>query len=137
MLVFSKPNCPYCIQCKELLNSIGVTPTEKLISDVSASLKLELASMIGGSGAGSFTVPQVFIGGNCIRGFDSTQAAYDQGSLLGLLSAAGIEATPPSDLDVAQLLAARRALVPDHLQGTILGDAVCVCRVMGGMHVAW
>ena len=62
--VYSKDNCPFCVQAKFLLDSMHVAFVEKKIGvDVTREQLLEIAPH-------ARTVPQIVIDGTVIGGFD-------------------------------------------------------------------
>lgn len=65
-LVLSKPGCPYCVDAKELLASLGFTPEVK--EHVS---ELEIASF---KAQGHRTFPQVYHNGGLIGGYDALRS---------------------------------------------------------------
>jgi glutaredoxin 3 len=73
--------CPYCVQAKRLLTHKGVPYTE---IDVTTNSALRL-KMIEASGRR--TVPQIFIGGESIGGFDELYALEQSGELDAMLNA--------------------------------------------------
>lgn len=77
--VYSKENCPYCVRAKQLLNTLAVDFTE-----VKVDLEPErLTEMLQRSGRR--TVPQIFINGQSIGGFDDLYMLYQTGKLQSLL----------------------------------------------------
>jgi glutaredoxin 3 len=70
-IVWSKENCPYCVQAKRLLTLRGVEFEERNISGGSWS-KDQLLEMV----PMARTVPQIFIGGEHIGGFDALVDYY-------------------------------------------------------------
>ena len=81
VVIYSKPVCPYCTRAKDLLASKGCTDYK--IVDVSESDEAR-DQMIERSG-GRKTVPQVFINGSHIGGFDDLTALDREGKLDPLL----------------------------------------------------
>jgi len=84
--MYSKSWCPYCQHAKQLLEHKGQTWDE---IDVEAE-PARVREMVERSG-GSRTVPQIFIGGKHVGGFDELVALERAGRLDGLL--AGPEAS--------------------------------------------
>jgi glutaredoxin 3 len=78
--IYTKDYCPYCTAAKELLKSKGVTYEEK---DVIENLNF-LDEMLARS-EGRKTVPQIFINGLLIGGFDDLSALNKSGKLDTLL----------------------------------------------------
>lgn len=85
VVVFSKSYCPYCVQVKQLLSSLGVK--SKVIELDEESDGSELQSALA-EWTGQRTVPNVFIGGKHIGGCDSTVAKHGEGKLVPLLQEA-------------------------------------------------
>lgn len=82
VLVYSTPFCGYCAAAKRLLTSKGAEFTE---IDVMMD-PARRAEMLEKSG-GRRTVPQIFIDGRHIGGFDDLSALDSSGELDGLLAA--------------------------------------------------
>ncbi|MBI2638365.1 glutaredoxin 3 [Candidatus Peregrinibacteria bacterium] len=74
--IYTKSYCPYCRSAKELLKSKGQTFTE---IDVEHD-EVKRQEMIQKSG-GRMTVPQIFIDGKHIGGFDDLSALDTKGAL--------------------------------------------------------
>jgi glutaredoxin 3 len=80
VVVYSGPNCPYCVRAKELLKRKGVSFTEYDVkSDVA-----RFEEMLGKSN-GRKTIPQIFINGQHIGGSDDLHALDAKGGLDPLL----------------------------------------------------
>ncbi len=72
--------CPYCIAAKRLLSERGLSWTELRIDrDPAARMTMLNRSM------GARTVPQIFINGQLLGGFEQLAAADHDGSLQSLL----------------------------------------------------
>ncbi|MBI1273541.1 MAG: glutaredoxin 3 [Alphaproteobacteria bacterium] len=80
IIVYSGPNCPYCLRAKALLEKKGVTYTEHNVQGDPALLR----EMLQRSG-GKRTIPQIFIGAQHIGGFDDLYALDRAGRLDPLL----------------------------------------------------
>lgn len=82
VVIYTTPYCPYCIAAKRLLGSKDVEFEE---IDVSGDprLRAEMTKLSGGR----YTVPQIFIDGTPVGGFDEIHALDRQGRLDGLLAA--------------------------------------------------
>jgi glutaredoxin 3 len=89
IVVYSQPFCGYCSAAKRLLASKGANYTE---IDVMLDPG-ERTKMIERSG-GRRTVPQIFIDGRHVGGYDDLSALDGTGELDRLLARAGAE--PPS-----------------------------------------
>ena len=82
--VYTTSYCPYCTRAKSLLRSKGVTFEEIDVSGDSA-LREKMIEMSGGRR----TVPEIFINGKIIGGYDELRALEDEGGLDPLLSEPG------------------------------------------------
>ena len=82
--VYTTSYCPYCTRAKSLLRSKGVTFEEIDVSGDSA-LREKMVEMSGGRR----TVPEIFINGKIIGGYDELRALEDEGGLDPLLSEPG------------------------------------------------
>ncbi|XP_062356899.1 thioredoxin reductase 3 isoform X2 [Cinclus cinclus] len=82
VMVFSKSYCPYCNKVKELFRSMRVEyyALELDVTDDGASIQQVLAELTN-----QRTVPNVFVNGTHIGGYDATYQAYQDGSLQKLL----------------------------------------------------
>lgn len=81
VIVYSKSICPYCDRAKQLLTAKLVKFEEKRIDQDAALLKEMLAKS-----EGRRTVPQIFINGKGIGGFDELWALEKAGELDQLLN---------------------------------------------------
>ena len=82
--IYTKFGCPYCSRAKQLLSSKGVEFTEY---DVTMD-QMKRAEMVERA-PGARTVPQIFIGGQVIGGFDDMNALDREGKLDPMLEALG------------------------------------------------
>jgi glutaredoxin 3 len=73
--IYTKDYCPYCVKAKNLLSSLGATYEEIDITGT-PEIIVELAKK-----SGMRTVPQIFIGDECLGGFDSINAMNNEGRL--------------------------------------------------------
>lgn len=80
--IYSTAVCPYCIAAKNLLKSKGLAWRELRI-DTDPVARAEMLQRA----PGARTVPQIFINGNHVGGFDQLAAAERSGRLDGLLGA--------------------------------------------------
>jgi glutaredoxin 3 len=80
--VYTTTACPYCVRAKALLKHKGVEFTEIDVTD-DAELRAKMVEMAGGRR----TVPEIFINGKIIGGYDELRALADQGGLDPLLTA--------------------------------------------------
>lgn len=78
--IYSTAICPYCIAAKRLLEAKGLSWREIRIDMDRAAL----GSMLERSG-GRRTVPQIFINGKYVGGFDELAKADHDGTLARLL----------------------------------------------------
>lgn len=70
-VVWSKPMCPYCDQAKALLRNNGYEVEERKIGD--GYLREELLEAV----PGARSVPQIFLDGELIGGFNELKAHFD------------------------------------------------------------
>jgi glutaredoxin 3 len=82
--IYTSGFCGYCVAAKNFLKNRGVDYTEVRI-DVEAG---KLAEMLERSG-GRRTVPQIFIGGAHVGGYDDLVAMDRNGKLALLITASG------------------------------------------------
>ena len=82
ILIYSKDYCPYCTKAKELLKMKGETKfTEKDITHDADGVQ-EMLDKTGGAK----TVPQIFINGTLVGGYDDLSKANSSGELDKLLA---------------------------------------------------
>ena len=79
--VYTTQSCPYCIRTKRLLAARGIPFDEVDVGDDDA-LRADLVERTGRQ-----TVPQIFIDGRSIGGFEELAALDAQGELAGLVEA--------------------------------------------------
>ncbi len=79
--IYSTAMCPYCTAAKNLLQSKGLAWREIRI-DTDAAARREMLARA----PGARTVPQIFINGVLVGGFDQLAAAERSGGLDKLLS---------------------------------------------------
>lgn len=82
VVIYSTQVCPYCVQAKALLERKGVTAYQEIDVSGNADLLTEMMEKAGGRR----TVPQIFIDGKHIGGFDDLSACDQAGELDGLLT---------------------------------------------------
>ena len=75
--------CPYCVRAEQLLHRKGVTEMEKIRIDLDPDRFDEMMTRA----QGRRTVPQIFIGGTHVGGFDDLAALDRAGGLDPLLEA--------------------------------------------------
>jgi glutaredoxin 3 len=68
--VWSKDNCPYCVQAKALLNQKGIVFEERKIGD--GWTKDQLLEAV----PNARTVPQIFLDGELVGGFTELRAKF-------------------------------------------------------------
>jgi glutaredoxin 3 len=79
--IYTTQFCPYCVRAKSLLKQKGVAFKE---IDVSGDPQLREA-MVERAG-GRRTVPEIFINGRIVGGYDELKALEDAGQLDSLLA---------------------------------------------------
>lgn len=79
--VYTTTYCPYCVRAKSLLSRKGVAFEEIDVTDDEA-LREKMIEMSGGRR----TVPEIFINGKIVGGYDDLKALDDEGKLDGLLA---------------------------------------------------
>lgn len=85
VLVYSKMNCPYCVQAKQLLTAKQI-PYEEVRVDLDQNRLQEMLTR-----SQRRTVPQIFIGAHHVGGFDDLYALDQRGGLDDLLKKKGNE----------------------------------------------
>jgi glutaredoxin 3 len=80
VLMYSSATCPYCIMAERLLTAKGVEVIEKIRVDLEPQLRVEMMQKTGRR-----TVPQIYIGGTHVGGFDDLSALDRAGKLDPLL----------------------------------------------------
>lgn len=72
IVIYSKPNCPWCVKAKELMNKLNLNYQEKVL-DVDYT-RDELRELVNGSAPVSMTppltVPQIFVYNKRIGGYE-------------------------------------------------------------------
>jgi glutaredoxin 3 len=81
--LYSTTYCPFCTRAKNLLRSKGIRFDEIDVTD-DAELREKMVELAGGRR----TVPEIFINGKLVGGFDELRALDLSGELDRLLSAA-------------------------------------------------
>lgn len=77
IIMYTTDYCPYCVRAKEFLKRKGYSVTEEIDVTSSDELRQEMFEKSGGRK----TVPQIFINGIHIGGYDDTVAADKNGKL--------------------------------------------------------
>lgn len=77
VVVYSKPNCPYCVRAKHLLQNYSIPFTEKVVgADVTREELLEAAP-------NARTVPQIIINGEVIGGYEQLSKYIEETNFNG------------------------------------------------------
>jgi glutaredoxin 3 len=85
VLMYTTAVCPYCIRAEQLLNRKGVTEIEKVRVDLQPELRAEMMEKTGRR-----TVPQIYINGHHVGGFDDLAELNVAGELDELLAESGV-----------------------------------------------
>jgi glutaredoxin 3 len=80
--VYTKSNCVWCVRTKELLNQLQLNYYEFML-DVDFT-KAELMDKLNLEADGKITLPQVFINGSSIGGYEDTMEYLEQTGIMGL-----------------------------------------------------
>lgn len=75
-------SCPYCHRAEHLLRARGVAEFEKILVDIQPERRAEMIERSGGR----TSVPQIFIDGRHIGGYDDLSALDARGGLVPLLT---------------------------------------------------
>jgi glutaredoxin len=78
--IYTKPNCPWCVKAKELMNSLGVKYTEKKL-DVDYT-RDELRKLVPEHLP--LTVPQIFVYNKRIGGYEDFKEYTELHNMMGL-----------------------------------------------------
>lgn len=72
IVIYSKPNCPWCVKAKELMKKLNLKYQEKVL-DVDYT-RDELRELVNGSAPVSMTppltVPQIFVDSHRVGGYE-------------------------------------------------------------------
>jgi glutaredoxin 3 len=82
--IYTTVVCPFCVRAKRLLDHKGVAYEE-----VDVSYDVELREKMVIESGGRRTVPQIFIDGEAVGGYQELQALEDEGELDAILLARG------------------------------------------------
>ena len=82
VLMYASGICPFCVRAEKLLKAKGVTDIEKVRVDLDPQQREEMMQKTGRR-----TVPQIFIGGTYVGGYDDLAALDRSGKLDPLLAA--------------------------------------------------
>jgi glutaredoxin 3 len=85
--IYTTTYCPFCTRAKSLLKSKNIAFVEIDVTEDDA-LRTKMIELSGGRRS----VPEIFINGKIIGGFDELKALNDAGKLDGLLA----ESAPPA-----------------------------------------
>jgi glutaredoxin 3 len=80
VVMYATAVCPYCVAAERLLRSKGVASIDKIRVDAEPARRAEMVERTGRR-----TVPQIFIGGHHVGGFDDLAALDHAGKLDPLL----------------------------------------------------
>lgn len=80
VLIYGTMTCPYCMSAKQLLQAKGIEYQEILV-DKEPAKKAEMLAISNGRR----TVPQIFINGKHVGGFDDLEKLQSSGQLDKLL----------------------------------------------------
>lgn len=81
VVMYSTAVCPYCIRAEQLLHSKGVVEIEKVRVDLQPELRAVMMEKTGRR-----TVPQIYINGEHVGGYDDLASLNHAGKLDSLLS---------------------------------------------------
>lgn len=81
VLMYSTAVCPYCVRAEQLLHRKGVTEIEEIRVDLHPELRIAMVEKTGRR-----TVPQIYINGEHVGGFDDLAALDRAGKLDSLLA---------------------------------------------------
>ncbi|MGC2166600.1 MAG: glutaredoxin 3 [Gallionella sp.] len=81
VLMYTTAVCPYCIRAEQLLHSKGITEIEKIRVDLQPDLRLAMMERTGRR-----TVPQIYINGDHVGGFDDLASLNHSGKLDEILT---------------------------------------------------
>ena len=81
IIIYTTQTCPYCIRAKALLRQKGVEHITEIDVSTNDTLRQEMMAKAGGRRS----VPQIFIGGQHIGGFDDMAVLDTEGKLDPLL----------------------------------------------------
>lgn len=74
--IYYRDNCPYCVKAKELFKSKGLQITHEIDITTSPELRKEMIEK-----SGRMSVPQIFIDGKHIGGYDDLYTYNQEGHL--------------------------------------------------------
>jgi glutaredoxin 3 len=85
VLMYTTAVCPYCVRAEQLLLRKGITEIEKVRVDLQPELRAEMMEKTGRR-----TVPQIYINGKHVGGFDDLAELNVAGELDVLLAKSGV-----------------------------------------------
>ena len=86
VLMYSTAVCPYCIRAEQLLKRKGVQEIEKIRVDLQPELRIAMMEKTGRR-----TVPQIYINGVYVGGYDDLASLDHGGRLDDLLAKSEFE----------------------------------------------
>jgi glutaredoxin 3 len=84
VLMYSTAVCPYCVRAEQLLKRKGVQEIEKVRVDLQPELRVAMMEKTGRR-----TVPQIYINGVYVGGYDDLASLDHAGGLDELLAKSG------------------------------------------------
>lgn len=81
VLMYATDTCPYCMRAEQLLRERGVEAIDKIRIDGNPQMREEMIAR-----SGRRTVPQIYIDGKHVGGFDDLSALDRAGGLTPLLN---------------------------------------------------
>jgi len=81
VVMYTTAVCPYCIRAEQLLKKKGISEIEKIRVDLEPELRIAMMEKTGRR-----TVPQIYINGEHIGGYDELAELNLDGKLEALLS---------------------------------------------------
>ena len=81
VVMYSTAVCPYCIRAEQLLHRKGIAEIEKIRVDLQPQLRDEMIEKTGRR-----TVPQIYINGQYVGGYDDLVSFDHAGKLESLLA---------------------------------------------------
>lgn len=79
--MYSTAVCPFCLRAEALLKARGVAEIEKIRIDLDPARRDEMIARTGRR-----TVPQIYVGGTHVGGFDDLAALDRAGKLAAMLA---------------------------------------------------
>ncbi len=84
VLMYSTAVCPYCVRAEQLLKHKGVQEIEKIRVDLQPAMRVAMMEKTGRR-----TVPQIYINGIYVGGYDDLASLNHAGGLDELLAKSG------------------------------------------------